>query len=90
MLAFLQTSPNQRRYIVGSIVEENGQACIADEGRLKEVESALKDAGFKAIDFPEVENAVFADFPWRTGFSVYIAINRVYSVLKNFVKVSRR
>lgn len=81
-----KTSPNQRRYIVGSIAEENGCPCIDDQERLKEVETALMDAGFKSIDFPEATNAVFSDFPWRTGFSVYIAINRVYSTLKNFVK----
>ena len=71
-------------------MEEDGKACIEDQGRLKEVEQALVNGGFKEIDFPDVENAVFADFPWRTGFSVYIAVNRVYSALKNFVKVTEK
>lgn len=81
-----KTLPNHRRYIVGAIAEEDGKQCIEDQGRLNEVEQALKDSGFKETDFPEATNAVFADFPWRTGFSVYIAINKVYSALKNFVK----
>ncbi|OQV23153.1 putative Testis-expressed sequence 264 protein [Hypsibius exemplaris] len=81
-----KTLPNHRRYIVGAIAEEDGVPCVEDQGRLKELEEALKSSGFKETDFPEVSAAVFADFPWRTGFSVYIAINRVYSALKAFIK----
>jgi len=81
-----KTLPNQRRYIVGVIAEEDGKPCIEDSDRRKEAEQALKNGGFKETDFPEAENAVFAEFPWRTGFSVYIAINRVYTALKSFVK----
>ncbi|GAU93677.1 hypothetical protein RvY_05576 [Ramazzottius varieornatus] len=84
-----KTSPMGRRYIIGSILEENGVPGLEDRERLKEIEDALKAGGFKETELPEAENAVSADFPWRTGFSVYIAVNRVYGVLNNFVKEKR-
>lgn len=81
-----KTSPIGRRYIIASVIEEDGVPALEDKERLKTIEDALRAAGYKETELPEAENAVFAYFPWRTGFSVFIAINRVYGVLNNFVK----
>jgi len=78
-----------RRYIVGSIIEEDGVLCIENEERLKEVEKALSEGGFKESEIPGVESAAFAEFPFRTNFSVWIAVNRVYAALSSFLKEKR-
>lgn len=82
-----QTGATLRRYIVGSIIEEDGSPALKDVDRLKQLEEALRNAGFKDSEFPGVQNAAFVEFPWRTSFSVWIAVNRVYGALHNFLKV---
>lgn len=84
-----KTLPAGRRYIVGSIVEEDGVPATKDEGHLKEVEKALQEGGYKETEIPGVENAAFVSFPWRTNFSVWIAVNRVYTALNSFLKDKR-
>ena len=60
-----QTSPIGRRYIIASVIEEDGVPALEDKERLKTIEDALRAAGYKETELPEAENAVFAYFPWR-------------------------
>ncbi|XP_055353328.1 testis-expressed protein 264 homolog [Paramacrobiotus metropolitanus] len=78
-----------RRYIVGTIVEEDGVPGVEDSEKLKQFEQALKEHGYKEVEIPSVENAAFVTFPWRTNFSIFIAVNRVYPAFSNFIKEKR-
>ena len=44
-------------------------------------------AGFALADLPEAKNAVFAEFPLRTVFSILVAVWRLYPKLENYIEV---
>lgn len=47
----------------------------------------FKENGYKTMSIGQINNAVLADFPCFTQFSILLAVWLVYPKLKKFIKV---
>ncbi|CAL8338152.1 unnamed protein product [Merluccius merluccius] len=69
------------RYAVGSILREGGSRSS------EELEQRFHKAGFHLCSFPEVTHAVTTSCPHGTPLSVLLGARRMYTRLKDYIKM---
>ena len=74
----IQVPSKQLRSIIGCDLQGT-----ADE----RTEERLKQNGYNISKFPNCTKALVTEFPYRTTFSIWIAVKRVYPGLMKYIKV---
>ena len=67
---------------MASILSEDGQE--VDEEQKKKFEAE----GFKIMELPYLENVLRTSFPYKSTFSIFIAVHKVYPKLKDYIEVN--
>ncbi|XP_048874308.1 testis-expressed protein 264 homolog isoform X1 [Brienomyrus brachyistius] len=75
-----QVTPEKCRYAVGSILSEGEEEPNEDMLQL------YQKFGFQVFSFPAVTHAVTVSFPHRTTLSIFLGVQRVYPLLKSYIK----
>nr|ACO12595.1 Testis-expressed sequence 264 protein precursor [Lepeophtheirus salmonis] len=71
---------NETRYAVGSILSQSRDGGIKND----ELQTMIRN-GYKIAHFPKPTYAVMTTFPFRTTLSIYLAVYRVYPLLKKYI-----
>ena len=66
---------------MASVLSEDGQEVDEEQKKKFEVE------GFKIMELPCVDNAVHTSFPYKSTFSIFIAVHKVYPKLRDYIQV---
>ncbi len=75
----LKVEKGKQRYIIGFILDNYDNNLDLDY---------FYENGYRSIFINKIDNAVIADFPCRTDFSILLAVWLVYPKIKQFIKVN--
>ena len=69
------------RYAVGVIMDK-------ETSESETIRKELTDKGFSFMRLPTIDHVVHCTFPYVSAFSIFIAVRRVYPVIRAYIKVS--